>query len=65
MGNLEFGMCDICKKEDSLERTYFRYNIKCHCHSPYHFELIIHCKNCTPKEPEYIMLKTKNLVKIV
>ena len=58
-------MCDICKKEAPLQRTYFRYNIKCQCHSPYHFELIIHCKDCIVKEPKEtkVVLLTSNLEK--
>ncbi len=40
-GCVEIGICDICKKEAHLQRTYFRYNIKCECHSPYHFELCV------------------------
>ena len=62
-GSCEFGKCDMCKKETHLERTYFRYNIKCECHSPYHFELIIHCKDCIPCEPTNtnIILNTKYL----
>ena len=50
-GSVEHGICDFCGKEDFLQRTYFRYNIKCDCHSPQHFELMIHCKNCIPIEP--------------
>jgi hypothetical protein len=61
----EYGKCDICKKEGPLERTYFQYDIKCECHSPNHFELIIHCKNCRPIEPKTtkIILKTEKLSK--
>jgi hypothetical protein len=65
-GSSEFGRCEICKKQTYLERTYFRYNIKCECHSPYHFELIIHCKDCVPIEPvnTVIQLNTKYLKNI-
>lgn len=47
------GTCAICKKPNQdLHRTYFHYDeIKCLCHSPNHFDLIDHCKNCEPKEP--------------
>ena len=51
---IEFGKCDICGKEDNLERTYFEYDIKCECHSPKHFELVRHCKNCIPSMPTEI-----------
>ena len=62
-GETEFGKCDICKEDKPLERTYYRYDIKCECHSPYHFELVIHCKDCVPEEPSEtkIVLKTKDL----
>ena len=62
-GEVEFGKCSICGKETTLERTYFHYAIKCECHSPRHFELVIHCKECVPKEPEIttLTIKTKML----
>jgi hypothetical protein len=65
-GDCEFGKCDICSKENYLQRTYFHYDIKCECHSPKHFELVIHCSNCVPNEPKEtkIILKTENLNKI-
>ena len=52
--NIEFGKCDICGKEDNLERTYFEYDINCECHSPKHFELVSHCKDCVPSMPTEI-----------
>ena len=58
-GDIEHGKCEICGKEADLERTYFHYPIKCECHSPNHFYLVIHCKDCTPKEPEYQRLQFK------
>jgi hypothetical protein len=59
----EFGKCEICNEETFLNRTYFRYDIKCECHSPYHFEIVRHCKNCIPKEPNVtnITIKTESL----
>jgi hypothetical protein len=61
----EFGICPYCKKETQLERTYFRYDIKCECHSPTHFEIVWHCKDCKPIEPieTRITVRTKNLSK--
>ncbi len=56
-GEMEYGKCQICKKETYLERTYFRYDLKCECHSPQHFELIIHCKDCVPVEPRVIRVE--------
>lgn len=47
------GQCEICGKYSiEITRTYFKFEeIKCKCHSPYHFELIEHCKDCVPEEP--------------
>lgn len=50
-GEIEYGKCEICGEEAPLERTYFRYDLKCECHSPEHFELVRHCKGCKPVEP--------------
>lgn len=62
-GEIEFGKCQVCGKEAALERMYFRYDIKCECHSPNHFELVCHCSDCTPKEPQYtkVEFKTEDL----
>ena len=63
-GCIEIGKCDICGMENiQLNRTYYRYDIKCECHSPEHFEIVWHCCNCEPKEPEEtkIVIKTKEL----
>jgi len=67
MGDVEFGKCDICKNEDYIQRKYFRYPIKCECHSPEHFEIVYHCKNCIPIEPRItkITLRTSELTDIV
>jgi hypothetical protein len=64
-GCVEFGICKFCKRETNLQRTYFKYDIKCECHSPYHFELVIHCKDCIPKEPKEtkITIKTDDLIR--
>lgn len=50
----EWGKCDICGKEGFLERTYFYYDINGDCHSPKHFELVSHCKDCVPSMPTEI-----------
>lgn len=65
-GENEFGKCQICGNEGNIERTYFRYDIKCECHSPNHFEIVFHCKDCIPKEPleTKIIINTKNLCKL-
>lgn len=65
-GEIEFGKCSICGKETYLQRRYFKYDIKCQCHSPTHFELVIHCGDCVPKEPTEtkIILKTENINKL-
>ncbi len=65
MGESEFGTCDICKKEANLERKYYRYAVKCECHSPEHFEIVRHCNTCIPLEPKEtkILIKTSELSK--
>jgi hypothetical protein len=62
-GTCESGKCEICGKEGLLQRTYFNYNIKCECHSPNHFDLVRHCKDCIPKEPREtkVFFKTEDL----
>lgn len=49
------GKCDCCGKENvPLQRMTFKYTgMPCECHSPYHFIIRNHCKDCTPKEPAY------------
>jgi len=66
-GCIEFGKCEICNKETNLNRKYFRYDIKCECHSPNHFELVIHCNDCIPIEPKLtkIDIKTETLNKLL
>jgi len=66
MGEIEFGKCEVCGKEAPLRRTYFRYGIKCECHSPEHVELIRHCEECTPEEPKEtkIIIKTDVLKRL-
>lgn len=63
MGEQEVGKCEVCRKEENLvlQRTYFHYDIKCECHSPNHFEIVRHCKDCTPAEP----VETKLYVKTI
>lgn len=57
---IEYGRCDVCGKENQLHRMYIRYpDIKCACHSPCHFDLVMHCKDCTPKVPEYTKISLK------
>jgi len=52
-GAVEIGWCDICNKPDvQLIRKYYNYDIKCECHSPNHFEIVWHCKDCKPTPPE-------------
>ncbi len=67
MGDVEFGKCNYCGNEDILQRKYFYYPIKCDCHSPEHFEMVQHCKNCVPIEPKItkIILKTSELNKML
>lgn len=65
-GCIEYDKCDICGNKDLLQRKYYRYDIKCECHSPYHFEVVKYCKNCKPREPHEtrILFKTKDLKRV-
>ncbi len=62
-GESEFDRCDICKTEAPIERKYYPYPVQCECHSPQHFEMVRHCKDCTPTEPETtkVIFKTSDL----
>lgn len=51
VGCIEFGKCDYCGKETTVERKYYHYDIKCDCHSPNHFEIRHNCKDCKPRPP--------------
>lgn len=67
-GSVMYGKCDVCKKEAPLKRVTFYYpNVKCECHSPYHFELKEVCKDCEAKEPmeTEVTFKTEELKKLV
>lgn len=55
----EFGCCEVCSKPNNLIRTTFHYDIKCECHSPNHFVVVRHCKDCKPKEPREIKVTLK------
>lgn len=48
---IEWGTCQVCNNEGSLDRTYFKYGIKCECHSPEHFQIVWHCYKCVPEDP--------------
>ena len=50
-GCQEWGKCNYCGSEGPINRTYFKYNIKCKCHTPEHFTIVWHCDNCEPKDP--------------
>ena len=61
MGGIEFGKCEICGKETSLERTYFYFPIHCECcgckdeyGQKLHFEMVCHCKDCPAPIPKGI-----------
>jgi len=51
-GCSEIGKCDICGKYAPINRKYYYYPIKCECHSPQHFEIVLYCSDCIPIEPE-------------
>lgn len=50
-GDVECGKCEYCDYEGPINRTYFKYGIKCLCHSSEHFEIVWHCDECEPKDP--------------
>lgn len=57
-GEVMIGTCQVCGKQDvPLTRKYYRYAIKCECHSPEHFEIVEHCKDCIPTEPESVTIE--------
>ncbi len=62
----EVTQCDVCGIVGPVVRTYFAYDLKCECHSPSHFEIVSHCKGCTPVEPKVTTatIKTSSLTKI-
>ena len=47
----EWSKCDYCGIEGHINRAYYRYDIKCECHSPQHMEVVFHCNECVPTEP--------------
>ena len=68
MGEVEFGTCDICGDEFSLNRKYYRYDIKCDCcnrKEDNHFEIVRYCNNCIPKPPKYVKIIIHPLSEIV
>ncbi|OUO00469.1 hypothetical protein B5F97_12080 [Bacteroides clarus] len=59
--SIEWGKCEICGKEEQLERTYFYYPIHCECCGSkdkngqnVHFEMVRHCINCPAPMPKEI-----------
>jgi hypothetical protein len=59
--SIEWGKCEICGKEDQLERTYFYYSIHCECCGSKdengqnrHFEMVRHCRKCPAPMPKEI-----------
>ena len=61
MGSIERGKCRICGRiVDGVERKYYYYGLPCECHSPEHVELVYHCHDCTPEEPEETRITLKS-----
>jgi hypothetical protein len=50
-GDVEWADCEYCGNNEHVERTYFRYDVKCECCNDRHFEIVWHCNNCEPKDP--------------
>ena len=67
MSSIMYGKCEVCGKDASLQRTYFRYNMPCECHNGYHSEHVDHCNNCVPKEPKEtkVVVNTEKLKQVV
>lgn len=65
MGEMEIGNCCVCGKTGvPVRREYYRYPIKCQCHSGSHFIIMYYCKDCRAlKEPveTKITLRTEDL----
>lgn len=51
-GDIEHGTCSVCKAEGPINRKYYHYDLLCQCHMPKHFEMVYHCNNCEPVEPD-------------
>jgi hypothetical protein len=51
MGQMEWGTCEVCNNEGSLNGKYFYYGVKCECHSSEHFQIVWHCYKCVPEDP--------------
>lgn len=52
-GDALYGKCSICGKESELTRIVNRYDFKCECHSPTHFESYNLCEECVNKHIHY------------
>jgi len=59
-GDVEWGKCGYCDYEGPTNRHYFRYDIKCECHSPQHFEIVWHCNDCVPQDPGIRKIRLSN-----
>ena len=65
-GEQECENCELCGKWKPIKRKYYHYDVDCYCHTPNHFEIVKHCKDCVPKEPTEtkIWFKTIDLKKL-
>ena len=61
MADLEYGVCGVCGKQNvRVHRKYYNYpDIKCECHSPHHFDLVLHCDDCKPKQPMFTRIQVR------
>ena len=64
MGELEFGICDVCGKEGILRRKYYYYDLYCDCHIGEHFELVKYCGECKPKPPLQTVVEVKPIEEV-
>ncbi len=62
-GDIEVGICDVCKQERvPLSRKYYYYEVKCDCcnrKEDNHFQIVRYCSNCTPKPQPNITVHIK------
>ena len=60
-GEVEYGNCDICNIQNTLNRKYYYYDIHCECCSnDDHFEIVRYCNYCNPKLPSVVNVVIKH-----
>ena len=65
MGDIEYGNCGMCDQLATLQRRYYKYDIKCECcnrKNDNHFEIVRYCNKCKPKPPAKLKVVMKPLI---